>query len=314
MKNIILLLFATIILFSCEKNNEIQNIEQNEIVLPDGVQLIDNTLVFNNQEVYENTIQSLSNYTTEELTEWNINLGFNSYLISYKNSITWSNKLEDDLFAALINNESEIVIDNQLFKVDFEKEVTLQKVVDASDCESLKLSKSDLNNFVAQSWDSDINGESLNSKGVEKWWQDDGYCRENKEKYKDWEFAKHITIPNYYTKLQAKVCFQRFTIYNSIIIKFKAIEKGGDAPNISASYATVGENFYWQKDAPTEHTFDRDNSTIFMGSGNEISHRPYQSSVRLKAYFVSVKFQFDCIGYNAYIPPHGEATLTIQCD
>ena len=310
MRKIIYIILFAVIFSSCVKDkNSVSELKFNSLNI-EGFYLIDNTLAFKDQQTFESAIQQLANHSTLELIKWNESIGFNSYLTAYKHSDNWSEKLEDDLFACLINPEAEIVVENHLFKVDFKNEQTLEMVIDSFNEHAFSNAKKSISSFNILSWNQNAFEKDKIIKGNERWWWDDGYCRENKEKDKDWEFA--VGFPGLETRFKAKVCFQRFTVYNSIIIKFKADEKGLDAPRFAAHYITEGENFFINNDGYKK--FERENSGVFVGPGSEISHRPYQSTLRLKEYYVSVKFDFETLSFHPAFPPRDETTLTIQCN
>ncbi len=289
---------------ACQKNELLDNEVSNNFVkevnqLPVSVE--NNTLVFETEADLQECLDFLNDADEQMLNDFEQTLGFSSFRTTHPKLIGTSNNYEDELFLSLINPDGEIIIAKHLMKTDFNTEKTLVYPLDEN---YNKLKSANTLNF---DWDDDIFEylETGNLKRRQK------YCTSNKEKYKEWKFNKGNET-GFYVDMKAKVCFQRFTWYNSIIIKFKT-EKGhgSNAPWIYAHYETLGYNFYQTKNSKT--TFQRQNTTTFKGSNNVISHRPYQSTRRLKGYRVSVNFKFRDTENSGWMPLTDNKTLTIYC-
>jgi len=285
---------------SCQKDAVVTNEQGKQDIAEKIIENLpvtvdNNTLVFTSEENFQECINMIGDYNTSQLDLFEKIIGFSSYRTQVNDTIC-----DDDFFLTLLNPNAEIIIGDYLFKVDFTKEKTFATPIFIDEN---KKSESHL----VFSWDDDIfeilkNGnQNLHKKSAKS------FCPSNKEKYKYWVIYPDILTAR--EKIKAKVCYQRFGIYNSIIMKFKAEEFNIDSPLVNASYHTVGTNFYENKKKYKE--FSRQNYTTFVGQGNEIHHRPYQSGRRLKRYFVSVKFSWNYTDSDGN--HHDEKTLTISC-
>ena len=186
---------------------------------------------------------------------------------------------------SIINPDAEIIIAQHIFRVDFDNEKTIVSPVNSNN--SLKSGSS-----IAFDWDEDIfdyleTGQRNLLKRRRR-----RYCTSNKEKEHYMGAGTDMEV----FQIMAKVAFQRFGWYNSIIIKMKQTKSWPSSYPVDVWYDTVGpydnNSYYKRKNDKYEQYFDRSNHGIFGASGNEISHRPYgPSSRRLKAYKVEVKFQ-----------------------
>ena len=244
----------------------------------------ENTLVFESEQDLQKCLDLLKEADIKQLDDFEKTLNFESYRTSHKGSIDEDDpNFSDELFLSIINPNAEIIVAQHVLRVDFDNEKTIVAPVNSNN--SLKSGSS-----ITFDWDEDI-FEYLETGKRNLLKRKKKYCTSDKEK----EHYMGSGTDMEAFKIKAKVCFQRFGWYNSIIIKMKQTVGNNSSFPVHVWYNTVGpyhKNSFYKRKNEKEQYFDRSNSGYFNGYENEISHRPYgPSTKRLKAYKVEVKFQ-----------------------
>ena len=304
----VIIIFAISLIFnSCQKetllSNDITVNFENEVNnLPVSVDA--NTLVFETEDDFQEIINFLNNSSDDELDDFEKILNFNSFRKSNKMFIN-NNKFNDKLFFSLINPDAEVIINNYLFRIDFDKERTFATLL-SEDNKNLKKSSNFDFSFDEDAFDILENGRQSRLKRR--------FCGNNK-KVTTWEFNKGDVYN--YAKLEAKVQFQRYSIYKAIMIKFNMQDHAGGLLKMDVHYVTVGENYYTEH-RRSQSNFTREKSGNLRVKGNSIWDRPYSSTRNLKHYRVSIKFDYTVTRHGGGWPPAyaptGVRTLKIACD
>ncbi|VAW25045.1 hypothetical protein MNBD_BACTEROID01-2795 [hydrothermal vent metagenome] len=112
-------------------------------------------MVFESEEEFQKCIDFLANLGDENFPLFEEEIEFDSYRKVNKGASNWPAKIEDDLFATLINPEGFIQVENYLFKVDFSKEKTYAYVLDESEMELKSASITSEGNAIEFGWDED---------------------------------------------------------------------------------------------------------------------------------------------------------------
>lgn len=125
------LTFLGSVLFMGSCSRQTDDLTQNQTILVNSFDEIiskaaipmsvkDNTLVFSSEENFQKCIDFLNSVGDENFDEWENHYGFNSF----RRSPSFKNVKEktDNLFATLLNCNSEIIIGANKFTIDFNKE------------------------------------------------------------------------------------------------------------------------------------------------------------------------------------------------
>lgn len=302
---IVAIYLSILFCISCNKQDVVSpscdNQNNSSFVLPDSVLVsVDNgCLVFENEANLQTCINFLATLSTEDLDQFEDLLGYSSYRSSV---IVQSEKVHDDLFATLMNSECKIIIGNYILTTNLEDETTTVTPI-VLNLKSASTGR--LDNVITLSWTEDAFHVMETGKREVMF---KGYCG-NTDRKKEWEDGKGN--PGFYSRLQAKVCFQRVAWYNSIIIKFKLEHADANSLVYDIHYKTEGANYKPRKRSTVY--FSRENSARVTASQNEISHRPYNSTRRVDHANVPVDFSFEAFNrFGDYIKSDS-IRLTMGC-
>ncbi len=293
---IVLCIIVLVIQNACNKKDEINIVNQS---VNNGkvfyfstfkVKILDNTLIFKNEQEYSNAIEFLANYFNNNFEKWEEKIGF----ISMRKSLYYENKrdeleFEDDLFLSLINPEGLIIIGNEKFKIDFNKRIA--EVVDIKEKSTDKIKR--------YNFDYDYFTEKENAfKNTTE-----DYCPGDKIKYQTWNTSGG--------NVEWKMVYQKAVIYYSLQAKIKKDHfGGGEYIYISIGYYNIGiaTNYKHKKTNCTAY-----NGYIGGGDEREYNLRAYGGSRRLQAYnFVA---SFWCDDYGATPSPIQYAVYgELRCD
>lgn len=202
-----------------------------------------------------------------------------------------------------MNPNKEIVVAGYLFTTNLEDETTTISPIKLG----VKSSHFQLDKETTIRWDEDVFNMIETGK---RQTSVKGYCG-NTDRKKTWEDGKGNN--GFYSRIQAKVCFQRAGWYNSIIIKFKLEKRESAGLVYDMHYKT--ENAWYHRRKRSKTNFSRENSMKnAAGSNNKISHRPYSSTRRVRA--ANIPVNFDYRGFNQITKKtikSGSIKLTMSC-
>ncbi len=292
---IYLVLFFGIILTAtnCRKNtetNKLSDKKSTEISL--NVSVVDNRLVFNTREDYENAINYLSKKGDEYFPVWEKEIGFTSERKIEQEKENRESEF-DALFATLLNPEHLIQIGNYIFKIDMKNEnVYVLNKEDYSNDESF----SSNNTIIYSTHDNvlDLLETHSNSGGGRE-----SFCDPQKEGYYYWNTSGG--------QVMYKIVYQSAGIYHSLQAKIKKDHWGG-AEYISLSTDDLNGPCFARYKNHCDNYKDSDG-----GYDREYELRPYQSTRRLTAFRWRIYFYMRDYGITPGSAGQSQ-TLEILCN
>ena len=274
----------------------------------------DKRLVFESEEEYQKCIDFLAQLGDENFEAFEKEIGFDSYRKKYYGTNSWSPKVEDQLFATLINPEGILQVENFLFQIDFEKEKTLAYVMDEATTELKSASVIEQNSPVELNWEDDafviLKGEPRIK----------GYCKGNRDRKKEWSFNTGVInghVPAMEIDIKAKLCYQHFTFYHSLITKIKSDHfKTTSATWFEIKMKSIGD-IRWDLKRKSPRSKNIDMVTTIGSSGPGLDYRPFASRRRVQSYYAKVRYDWKLI--NGAVPPFkvgdkGSITHSLSCN
>ncbi len=175
-----------------------------------------------------------------------------------------------------MNPDRQIIVGGYLLTTNIKEETTSVALVDNSGLKSAE-------EETTLDWDINVFDylETGNRASLKR-----SFCKNTDDK-NEWKFG----LERDFSRIQAKVCFQRAGWYNSIIIKFKLEKRIKSGLYYKLHYKTQ-DAWYRRRNRSTTH-FSRENSCDATEQGDEISHRPYNGTRRLSAAEVPVLFDYE---------------------
>lgn len=292
---IYLVLFFGIMLTTtnCKKSTETTKLSNNKsIAINSDVIVVDNRLVFNTREDYENTIAYLSKKGDSYFPVWEKEIGFTS---ERKIEQEQKNKESefDALFATLLNPERIIQIGNHVFKVDMKKEkVYVLNKTEYSNSESFKTRKYSSYSIYDNVLDVLEGADTQNPESG-------NFCDPQKEGYYYWNSSAG--------QVMYKIVYQSAGIYHSLLAKIKKDHWGGPE-YISLSTDDLNGPCFARYKNHCDNYKDSDG-----GYDREYELRPYQSTRRLTAFRWRIYFIMIDYGNNTGPVAHSQ-TLEILCN
>jgi hypothetical protein len=296
MKKFYFILFAIIFTVSCNKETVETGLQQNEQK---------EFLTFKTISDYESTISLLSSKTDDELKDWCKIYNPNAIII-HKSSFDLENLgIYDMLLASLLNKESVVAIENNVYKVDILKEnvksIAIKNYHNTADFDK----KSNFQQFT-------LDDEILSPVIEER-----GYCYGgcgNDNNYRPANWYLYDNIDDKVIEIDRKIVYQRAGIYYSLETKIKRtdFDWGGD---VSFGFKVIHYPDYWSYvNYYMRNKYDCDPDQKIPGirkGGNwerQHSYRPYYATRRLRGFNFTVEFYAsNSLGY------HYTDTHAISC-
>lgn len=255
------------------------------LTIPDSVKVNvnDGRLEFAGEKELQTCINYLSEIGDSQLDAFEAYLGYTSYRSSTEEM---HEKVADNVFATLINQDRKIIIQNFEFTTNFDNETTTVSKVDVG----LKSVGSSDENTITLTWDDDVFEMMEQTPATKGWWpfgSSCSHCNNTDEKH-----TFETRMNSFHAKGQAKVCFQRFTWYNSVIIKFKLQEltNGGPRHPYVHLQAEILYGSYIKPHKTGSIYVSWKSGKFAVGKGSEISSRPYQRSTRVDDARIAASF------------------------
>ncbi|MDA3817568.1 MAG: hypothetical protein PF486_09340 [Prolixibacteraceae bacterium] len=267
-----------------------------------SLEVDDNTLVFESEKTFNSFLDYLNEVGDDNFDKVEKEIGFMSLRRS-ENKPDGYSKIEDPLIATLLNPECEIVIAGYKFRVNLVDEITKVSNLEG---DSFKSKSIEIEEELELDWDDSF--FDMLEYGNLKGWFDPKYCTQDKEKYKEWVIMRGL--PDY-LNLKAKVCFQRFSFINTIIVKFKCEDMGSYWEEEGVDVYCHANTFKYERKGENEKSETLDKRATFYGSGHKISERPFWGTRRVEYYDVDVDFVVENIDF--YDLPNS-VNLSMHCD
>jgi len=264
-------------------------------------------LVFENETEYQKLINYLAKKGNTYFPEFEKEVGFESYRLRYKNDEAKYQKIEDDLFATLINPEGVLQVGRYLFRVDFEKEKSYAYVLeDEMKGDGLKSATiMEQNTPIEFEW----NENAFSILNNEQQLKSAQYCNGNDDKkYTFPPLASGYPsefLPYYSIVIDAKLCYQSFTFYHSLIAKIKP---DSFVSNFNTELRlTMNGPIQWDlnNQAP-QPSFNLNLSTSCSSPTHELDYRPFAGTRKVQSYSAEITFGWQIVF--GWLPPHSANT------
>lgn len=268
-----------------------------------GFSVEDNRLVFDSEDDFQKGIDFLAKLGDENFPAFEEAIGFESYRRTFIGTKNWAEQIEDKLFATLINPEGIIQIENFLFQVDFTKNTTFV--------------------FILNELENELKSSYITSKinAIELDWKDDGfailkdklqsneimadYCTVNREKKKEWNFNSGVEdgiSPFLNIDIKAKLVYQHFTFYHSLITKIKSDKfRTSMGTRFVIKMKSIGD-IKWNLKGEEPQSKPIDLTTEIGSAGPGLDFRPFASRHRVQSYYAYVRYEWELV-YGA-LPPY----------
>ncbi len=271
--------------------------------IPDSVifAVENNTLVFESMDEYNICCNYLDAIGDDSLDVFEQTVGYTSYRSENGLNVSDTFSIADPLFATLINPDAEIIIQGYKVKINFDDETTL--VYEADDSTSTNSSgiktSSNISPITTLSWTDDfsyfLNG---NTKSLMS-----SYCKSSKGKSVTL-ISKNV-LDDYYTSqatasscpyLEAKLKYQKFSIYKSMILKLKL----NNHSSFDGNYKIYGhvyylgdenDNYYKIKNKSKKYiNYDKQAYLNYTNGDKKISKRFFNTRRRVQYFNVEMGF------------------------
>lgn len=281
--------FVILFVVSCEKNSVDNGIDHrttkaiNEEIFSDfpaPFAVENNTLIFSSEEDFQKAIDFLNTLNLKDLYIWDSYCGFNSLLNSSNFECVKENP--DKLFASLLNEDSEIIVGDYKFSLDFDKE-NVRVDYYMKNKVNTGLSKSTDMEFGVYNFEDDIftilENENKDTKAT--------YCGGRDD-------ASVIPLEGIGDYVGCRVRYYTVGIYNTISIRMEEIYPSGfDTYSglILGCYTNYGESVWENKKESGNFNNISENRT---SPNADITIRPYARTRRLKSFYLNVEFYTTC--------------------